>query len=55
MAHRPVGVMERTQPPHHWPAACDALKDRWTTKSLAVISSPSFSALGHFARKTSGS
>ena len=54
MAHWPDGVMEHRQAPRHWTAVCDALKDRWRMKSLAVISTLSFSALGHFARKTSG-
>lgn len=47
----PAGVMEHGELAWRETPA----KDGWTTEVLPVISSPSFSAVGHSARGTSGS
>lgn len=54
MLHWSVGVMGHTEAPCHWLLQRDVVKDGWGTKSLAVISTLSFSALGHSARKARG-
>lgn len=46
-----AGVMEHAEQARRETPA----KDGWTTEALPVISSPSFSAVGHSAPETSGS